>query len=81
MRPLLMFVLFATLVGGCGDDVDDADTQLPNPASVFCEQSGGIVRMETAEDGSETGVCVLADGTEVDEWEYYRANSPDTTVG
>jgi putative hemolysin len=82
MRRVLMFVLCAVLlVGGCGDDVDDADTQIPNPASVFCEQSGGIVRMETDEDGSETGICVLADGTEVDEWEYYRANSPDTTTG
>ncbi len=80
MHRLLMFVLCGVLVGGCGDEVDDADTQLPNPASVFCEKSGGIVRTETAEDGSETGVCVLADGTEVDEWEYYRADSPDTTT-
>ena len=82
MRRKLMFVLCAALVvGGCGDGVEDSDTQLPNPAAVFCEESGGAVRIETAEDGSEAGICVLADGTEIDEWEYWRANSPDATTG
>jgi uncharacterized protein len=80
MRRLVAIVLIAmTVLAGCSSD-DDTDTQLPNPASVFCEEQGGTVRIETADDGSQSGICVLADGTEVDEWEYYRANSPDATT-
>lgn len=82
MYRLISVVLCVVLgVAACGDGSDDnVDTQLPNPASVFCEESGGTVRIETADDGSQTGICVLADGTEIEEWEYYRANSPDATA-
>lgn len=76
---LITFCVLLALTG-CGSD-DDSDTQLPNPASVFCEEQGGTVRIETADDGSQAGICVLPDGTEIDEWEYYRANSPDATTG
>ena len=41
---------------------------MPNPASVYCEEQGWTVNLETS-------MCKLADGTEVDEWEYYRANN------
>ncbi len=69
------------LVAGCGDDGDDGDetpgtAQLPNPASVYCEEQGGEVVIVTADDGSQSGICRLPDGTEVDEWEYYREHNP-----
>ena len=80
MRRLIVIVLVGmTALTGCSSD-DDSDTQLPNPASVFCEEQGGTVRIETADDGSQSGICVFADGTEIDEWEYWRANSPDATT-
>ena len=41
---------------------------MPNPASVYCEEQWWTVDLETS-------MCKLADGTEVDEWEYYRANN------
>ena len=43
---------------------------MPNPASVYCEQQGWTVDLESSK-------CKLADGTEVDEWEYYRANNKE----
>ena len=46
-----------------------------NPASAFCEQKGGQSEIRKNEDGSEYGVCHLSDGSEVEEWEYYRANN------
>jgi uncharacterized protein len=46
-------------------------TQLANPASVHCEEQGGRVEIVAGEDG-ESGVCVLPDGTRIDEWELYR---------
>ena len=51
---------------------------MPNPAAVYCEQQGGTVSIVKDAEGNETGMCKLADGTEVDEWEYYRANNPTT---
>ena len=51
---------------------------MPNPASVYCEQQGGSVNIVKDAEGNESGMCKLADGTEVDEWEYYRANNPES---
>ena len=47
---------------------------MANPASAFCEQKGGKSEIRKNEDGSEYGMCHLPDGSEVEEWEYYRAN-------
>jgi putative hemolysin len=51
---------------------------MPNPAAVYCEQQGGSVNIVKDAEGNESGMCKLADGTEVDEWEYYRANNPES---
>jgi hypothetical protein len=45
---------------------------MPNPASVFCEDNGGTLEIRTADDGSQRGVCVFPDGSECDEWAYFR---------
>ena len=51
---------------------------MPNPAAVYCEQQWGTVNIVKDAEGNETWMCKLGDGTEVDEWEYYRANNPTT---
>ena len=43
---------------------------LANPASVYCEEQGGTLRNEETEEGTR-GVCVLPDGTECGEWDYF----------
>ncbi|HEX9091147.1 MAG TPA: DUF333 domain-containing protein, partial [Anaerolineales bacterium] len=48
------------------------NSNLPNPASVFCEQQGYAVEIRTAADGSQAGVCVFPNGSECDEWAYFR---------
>ncbi len=45
---------------------------MPNPASVFCEQNGNKLEIQTASDGSQSGVCIFPDGSTCDEWAYYR---------
>ena len=55
------------------DDGDNgANIGLPNPASVFCEEQGGTVEIVADEDGNQSGICQLADGSEIEEWEYWR---------
>jgi len=45
---------------------------MPNPASVYCEQQGNKLGIRTAADGSQSGACIFPDGSECDEWAYYR---------
>jgi putative hemolysin len=45
---------------------------MPNPASVYCEQNGNTLEIQTAADGSQSGVCVFPDGSTCDEWAYFR---------
>jgi hypothetical protein len=45
---------------------------MPNPASVHCEEEGGRVDIRTDSEGNQYGVCVFPDGSECDEWAFYR---------
>jgi putative hemolysin len=51
----------------------DEKAGLPNPASVFCEENGGQLEMRTGSDGGVSGVCVFPDGSECEEWAYFRS--------
>ncbi len=62
---------------------------MPNPASVYCTQQGNNLEIRMASDGSQSGVCVFSDGSECDEWAYFRGEcgpaahkspTPATTV-
>jgi len=46
--------------------------QIVNPASAYCEQNDGTLEIRTATDGSQSGVCVFTDGSECEEWAFYR---------
>jgi putative hemolysin len=54
--------------------VDNAppDAELPNPASVYCEEQGYRVEIRTDDEGNQYGVCVFPDGSECDEWAFFR---------
>jgi putative hemolysin len=45
---------------------------IPNPASVYCEQQGNKLEIRTAADGSQYGICIFPDGSMCDEWAYFR---------
>jgi putative hemolysin len=51
---------------------DIPQANMPNPASVYCEQNGYELEIRTAPDGSQSGICVFLDGSTCDEWTYYR---------
>ncbi|WP_292522099.1 DUF333 domain-containing protein [Methanoculleus sp.] len=51
----------------CGGGVGIAD-----PAAVWCIEQGHTYETRTNPDGSEYGVCIFANGTAVDAWDYYR---------
>lgn len=45
---------------------------LPNPASVYCEQNSGELEMRQDASGGTAGICIFPDGSECDEWAYFR---------
>jgi putative hemolysin len=75
---VLMWLSAAALVlagcasGGEGAAPSGQKVAAANPASVFCVERGGKVVIRKDGGGSEHGVCVWDNGSEIDEWEYYR---------
>jgi putative hemolysin len=51
---------------------DMPQENMPNPASVYCEQNGNKLEIHTSDDGSQNGICVFPDGSTCDEWAYFR---------
>ncbi len=49
-------------------------TTMANPAATFCIENEGDYQIRKNADGSEYGVCVLPDGTEVDAWDFLRSH-------
>jgi putative hemolysin len=54
---------------------------LPNPASAFCVGRGYRVDIRTTAGGSQSGYCIFPDGSECEEWAYFRGEcSPSILV-
>lgn len=95
MRTKGLFFIFCLLVTGCVHATSQpADTVipetptiqptipgLPNPASVYCEQQGYTLEIRTASDGSQSSVCIFTDGSECDEWAYFRGECKPAVIG
>ena len=76
-RAVAIALAIVLTVSGCGgnDDNNDEETGIANPASLYCEEQGGTLDIRSDEAGNQTGYCVFADGTEVEEWAYYRGEA------
>jgi putative hemolysin len=48
------------------------NSQMANPASVYCEKNGGKLEIRTENGGGQVGYCKFSDGTECEEWKYFR---------
>lgn len=54
--------------------------QIANPASVYCEKQGGKLEIRTGADGGQTGFCKFPDGSECEEWKYFRGECGRTNI-
>ena len=59
--------------GECGpaDTTFESPLEVANPASVYCEEQGYTLEMRTDSAGT-SGYCIFPDGTECEEWAFYR---------
>lgn len=62
----------------CRNGICQEETGLPNPASVHCIQNGGTLYIKTKPEG-QYGICVFPDGSECEEWEFYRGECMSCT--
>ena len=70
----LLLGVFSLLLAACGGEASTpvANVSLANPASVYCEENGGILDLRSDSEGNVSGVCIFPDGSECDEWAFFR---------
>lgn len=75
-----LFFVFITLLflTGCSDSQEmsvaeiDGCSSMGNPAYTYCTEIMGYdYRVTTDEDGGQDGVCILPDGLECPQWDFY----------
>lgn len=83
MRGKLIFFLFILIAfNGCTNDnigqnaEPEEKPELANPAAVYCIEKGNKYEIRENPDRSQDGYCILPDGTECDEWSYFRGECP-----
>jgi putative hemolysin len=65
------------VIAGCGQDPKTpSPAGLTNPASANCIAEGGELRIETAGDGGQYGVCLFEDNRQCEEWALLRGACP-----
>lgn len=52
------------------NSIETQPINIANPASVFCEDNGGVLEIRKDSDGGEVGFCVFPNGSECEEWLY-----------
>jgi len=52
---------------------------MANPAAVYCIEQGGKIELRE-ERGGQSGYCILPDGGEKEEWQYWRESQPAVDV-
>lgn len=66
LPPLL--VVLALCLAACNLGVE---SNMPNPASVHCEDNGGVLDIRNFASG-DVGMCIFDDGSECEEWAYFN---------
>jgi len=75
---LLIFIVFQIRHLNIEKNVDNSlnntgdNVGMANPASVYCINQSGELDIRSDEQGNQYGVCVFDDGSECEEWKYFR---------
>ncbi len=91
LLTLCVAIIFGVLAAGCSATVeqnaptpsataDPNSSGIANPAAVFCIEQGYRQETRTDAQGNQYGVCIFPDGSECDEWAYYRGECKPAAV-
>jgi putative hemolysin len=65
-----LFVILAAVACSSSTEPD----QIANPASEYCVEQGGNVDIRKDDEGGEAGYCQFDDGSECEEWAFFRGD-------
>jgi len=68
----ILIIVIIVVTSHAKAEANAQQTGIANPASVFCEDSNGTLEIRTDASGGQYGVCKFQDGTECEEWKYFR---------
>ena len=76
-KIIILSTLFLLILTGCKNQPAKKaeNTQITNPASTHCEEKGGTIELRDL-----TGWCLFPDGSECEEWAFYRGECLPQTV-
>ena len=69
---ILFLILFCSIIVIINYNKKSNNSQIANPASVYCEEQEGVLEIRTNLDGSQSGYCIFLDGLECEEWAFYN---------
>ena len=78
IRKLLLIALIGMVIGilaACASSTPaptEGGAGLANPASTNCIDKGGQLEIRKDDAGNEYGVCKFSDGSECEEWAFFR---------
>jgi putative hemolysin len=72
LGPVLLGLALIALAGCRKPPAVQDRSGMANPASVYCIQQGGQLEIRTGPDGGQFGVCRFDDGSECEEWAFFR---------
>src|SRR3989338_2356484 len=79
MKKAILILILIIFIIGCSKEIEkqneEKDTEIANPASVYCEEQGGKLEIRTTDEG-QTGYCII-NNTECEEWAFYRGECPE----
>lgn len=60
---------------------EEQKIKIANPASVYCKEHEGELEIRKDIEGNEYGVCIFSDGSECEEWAFFRGECKKGEVG
>ena len=74
IKLLLVFLVIILVLNSCSNKNDEKDdfSEIANPASQKCIDGGYELEIRTSESGNQVGYCIFSDGSECEEWAYFR---------
>lgn len=74
VRFVLLLLLLSLVTSACTLTLTPEAPSMANPASVHCAEQGGTVDIRTDDDGGQVGYCQFDDGSECEEWAFFRGD-------
>lgn len=68
----LALSLVAVVAVACTDASVEDEPEIANPASEYCIEQGGRLELRDDVEGNQLGTCVFPDGSECEEWAFFR---------